>query len=45
MEGVGPQLLVGKEDKDDKDKLENKDVAEADIETERVVRSARPELV
>ena len=45
LEGVGPQLLVGKEDKDDEDKLENKDVAEADIETESVVRSARPELV
>ena len=45
LEGVGPQFLVGKEDKDDEDKLENKDVAEADIETESVVRSARPELV
>ena len=44
LEGVGRQLLVGKEDKDDKDELENKDVAEADIETESVVRSARPEL-
>ena len=45
LEGVGPQLLVGKEDKDDKDELKYEDVAEADVETESVVGSARAELV
>ena len=44
LEGVGTELLVGKEDKDDEDELEDKDVAKADIETEKVVGSARPEL-
>lgn len=45
LEDVSIELLVGKEDKDDEDKLEHEDVAEADVETESVVGSARAELV
>ena len=45
MEGVAIELLVGKEDKDDEDKLEDEDVAEADVEIESVIGSARAELV
>ena len=45
LEGVAIELLVGKEDKDDEDKLEDEDVAEADEEIESVIGSARAELV
>ena len=45
LEGFHAQLFIGKEDKDDKNKLEDKDIAETYIKTESVARSARPDLV